>query len=128
MQLSDLATSLARTAASKIIGGLIGVALALGIALPADLSTQLTLTLTASLVVLAQYVYYVVARVLERRWPAVGKVLLLSGKQPGYGVDVPLHYRVVLDSDLMEQQIQQTSLQVERRIRQAAEARGIRRM
>ncbi len=82
--MGDLVTSVARTIASKVVGGVIGWAAGLGIAVPADLSGTATLALTGVLIVAAQIVYYVVARLLERRSSLWGQVLLWSARQPTY--------------------------------------------
>lgn len=106
MELSDYLTSLARTAASKIVGGLIGVALALGIVVPATLSDELTLTVTAALMVGSQYAYYVAARWLEKRWPTIGRLMLWSGRTPTYGVKIPVDVVPVLDHDKMIRELE----------------------
>lgn len=82
--MSNLLTSVARTVASKLMGGLVGFAASLGVAVPADLSESATLALSSLLVLVAQVVYYIAARWAERRWPWLGRVLLWSGRQPLY--------------------------------------------
>lgn len=102
----DVVTSIVRTFASKIVGALIGVALALGVAVPAELSEQVTVALTGALAVTVQLVYYVIARLLEQRVPAIGQVMLWSGRKPLYGTDLPVHLRVVLDHESMIEQVE----------------------
>lgn len=82
--MSDLLTSIVRTVTSKLVGGLIGLALALVVVVPDDLSRNLTLVVTAAVTVAAQVVYYVAARLLERRFPGVGGLLLGAAKAPTY--------------------------------------------
>lgn len=84
MSLSNLVTSLARTIASKLVGGLIGAGAAVGVAVPADLSEPATVAVSGAVVILAQVVYYVVARWAERRYPWLGQLLLWSKFQPVY--------------------------------------------
>lgn len=103
--MSDVVTSIVRTFASKVVGGLLGVALALGVAVPAELSEQMTVALTGFLALVVQVVYYVVARVLEQRAPAIGKVMLWSGRVPLYGTDLPVHIRAVVDHESVIQQV-----------------------
>lgn len=82
--MSNVVTSLVRTLAAQLVGGLAGIAAALGIAVPADLSEQATVALASALLVVVQMVYYVAARWAERRWPSLGRLLLWSGRQPSY--------------------------------------------
>ncbi|RCG28999.1 hypothetical protein DQ384_21845 [Sphaerisporangium album] len=82
--MSNFLTSLARMAASKLVGGVVGLAAGLGVAVPADLSESATLAVSSALVVGGQLAYYVAARWLERAYPWIGKLMLWSGKQPVY--------------------------------------------
>ena len=82
--MSNIITSIVRTLASKVVGGLLGVAAALGVAVPAELSEQATVALSGAMFVAIQFVYYVAARWAERRWPVLGRLLLWSGRQPVY--------------------------------------------
>lgn len=82
--MADVLTSLIRTAASSLVGGVLGLAASVGIAVPADLGEQATVALSAALFVAVQLAYYIVARWVERRWPALGRLLLWSGRQPVY--------------------------------------------
>lgn len=84
--MTGVLTSLIRTAASKLVGGLLGLAASLGIAVPADLSEEATVALATALMVLVQMAYYVAARWTERRWPWLGRLLLWSRLQPVYQV------------------------------------------
>ncbi|MEV8636502.1 hypothetical protein AB0395_33130 [Streptosporangium sp. NPDC051023] len=84
MSLSNIATSIARTVASKAVGGLVGAGAAVGVVVPADLSESATVAVSGAVVVVAQVVYYVVARWAERRYPWLGQLLLWSSKQPVY--------------------------------------------
>lgn len=115
--MSDFLTSIVRSLADKIVGWFVAFFVSVGIVLPTDLSTHAKTAVALALAAVAQMVYYAAARYIEQRWPGLGKILLLSGRQPSYGTEVPLHYRVVLDSDLMEQQIGKTTREIERRIR-----------
>jgi hypothetical protein len=85
MSLSIYATALARTVASKVVGGLVGFAASVGVVVPAELTEQATVAVAAVVFVAAQLVYYVAARWLERAHPWIGQLLLWSGKQPVYG-------------------------------------------
>lgn len=82
--MSNIFTSIVRTAAASIVGGAVGVATSLGVAVPAELGEQATVALSAALLVAAQVVYYVVARWVERRVPWLGGLLLWSRRQPVY--------------------------------------------
>ncbi|MFD0883722.1 hypothetical protein ACFQ08_04020 [Streptosporangium algeriense] len=82
--MSNVLTSIARTIASKLVGGLIGAGAAVGVAVPADLSEPATVAVSGAVVVLAQVVYYIVARWAERRYPWLGQLLLWSKFQPVY--------------------------------------------
>lgn len=117
MQLTDLATSLARTAASKLVGGLLGLALALGIVLPAGMSDQLTLAVTGALILASQYGYYVVVRLLEQRWPLIGKLLLWSSRTPTYGVTVPIQMKLVIDHEAAMAPLEKVRMDLERAAR-----------
>lgn len=78
----DYLISLVRTTVPAGVAAVLAyLAARWGIGLDADASVQLTAGVTA----LATAVYYAVARALEQRWPAVGKLLLGSAKQPLYG-------------------------------------------
>lgn len=84
LNVSDILTSIARSLADKIVGYLVAIGLSVGVVLPADLSGTATVAVSLGLLSLAQLVYYGIARVIEQRWPAFGKILMLSGKQPTY--------------------------------------------
>lgn len=85
LNVSDLLTSVIRSLADKIVGFLIALALTVNVVLPTDLSGPATTAVSLGLLALVQLVYYIAARLIEQRWPGLGKVLLLSGKQPAYG-------------------------------------------
>lgn len=82
--MSNVLTSIARTVASKAVGGLVGAGAAVGVVVPADLSEAATVAVSGAVVVVVQVVYYVVARWAERRYPWLGQLLLWSKKQPVY--------------------------------------------
>lgn len=71
--------SLVRTYVPVAVGALAAWLLTLGVELNAEAQTGLTVFLTGLIVA----VYYTVARLLERKWPALG-FLLGSTKQPVY--------------------------------------------
>ncbi|GAA3077742.1 hypothetical protein [Streptosporangium carneum] len=80
----NVLTSIARTIASKLVGGLIGAGAALGVVVPTDLSEQTTVAVSGAVFFVVQVVYYVVARWVERRYPWLGQLLLWSKFQPVY--------------------------------------------
>ncbi|WP_433248754.1 hypothetical protein ACQPYK_01100 [Streptosporangium sp. CA-135522] len=82
--MSNVLISVARTVASKLVGGLIGAGAAVGVVVPADLSEQTTVVVSGAVFFVIQVVYYVVARWAERRYPWLGRLLLWSKKQPVY--------------------------------------------
>jgi hypothetical protein len=82
--MSNVLTSVARTVASKLVGGLIGAGAALGVVVPVDLSEQATVAISGAMFFIVQVVYYVVARWAERRYPWLGQLLLWSKFQPVY--------------------------------------------
>lgn len=76
---SNFATSLIRTYVPIIVGALVSYLLTLGIELDVNAQTGLVVFLTAFL----QGAYYLIVRILERRYPKLG-VLLGSEAQPKY--------------------------------------------
>ena len=76
---SNFATSLIRTYVPIIVGALASYLLTLGVEIDADAQLGLVLFLTA----LLQGGYYLLVRVLERRYPKLG-LLLGSESQPKY--------------------------------------------
>lgn len=75
--LSPLFASIVRTAVPAAVGALAAWLVTLGIAMPADVRAELAAFLTAFLTV----AYFIVARAVERRYPALSW-LLGSGQQP----------------------------------------------
>lgn len=78
--MNSFVTSQIRTYVPILVGGFVSWLVTLGINLDADSQAGLIVFLTGVL----QAVYYFVARLLERRWPQVGAILLGSSKQPVY--------------------------------------------
>ena len=76
---NSFVTSLIRTWVPIIVGALVAYLVTLGIELDVDAQTGLVVFLTAFL----QGAYYLIVRVLERRYPKLG-LLLGSGSQPKY--------------------------------------------
>lgn len=97
----DLAVSIVRDVAGKVVGGVLGAAAAAGVTVPAELSKALTAAVFAVLIVSGQVLYYVLVRLAEQRWPAVGR-LLGAARAPSYGVSLPVHVRAVIDHELTE--------------------------
>ncbi|MFO7275215.1 MAG: hypothetical protein DIU55_010120 [Bacillota bacterium] len=64
--------SIVRTVVPVIVGVLLGQAARIGLDLPAGAVTEVvTVVVTGA--------YYAVARLVEQRWPALGRVLLSAG-------------------------------------------------
>lgn len=76
---NSFATSLIRTWVPIIVGALVAYLVSFGIELDVDAQTGLVVFLTAFL----QGAYYLIVRVLERRYPKLG-LLLGSESQPKY--------------------------------------------
>ena len=76
---NSFVTSLIRTWVPIIVGALVAYLVTLGIELDVDAQTGLVVFLTAFL----QGAYYLIVRVLERRYPKLG-LLLGSESQPKY--------------------------------------------
>lgn len=96
--MSDLLTSILRDLTGKLVGAIVGLALAAGVTLPADASAQLTLVISGALALACQLIYYIAVRVAEQRWPRAGK-LLGAARPPTYGIDVPIHTKLVIDRE-----------------------------
>lgn len=80
--LHDYLISLLRTAVPAGVGAALAwLSTEYGIVLDDDVQAQAVAFTSA----LATAVYYAAARALELRWPAVGRLLLGSSKQPLYG-------------------------------------------
>lgn len=80
--MSDLTPSIIRTGVPLIVGPLVTWAASKGVDIDGE-------TVTAAVAAVVGLAYYVLARLLERRWPALG-VLLGSKKTPTYTpVDPP---------------------------------------
>lgn len=78
--MSDFATSLIRTYVPIAVGALASYLLTAGIEIDANAQLGLVTFITAVL----QGVYYLVARLLERKMPSIGGLLLGSSKKPEY--------------------------------------------
>lgn len=72
-----------RTYVPILVGAVIAWLATLGLNLDADTATGLVIFLTGTL----QAVYYFVARVIERKFPQAGSVLLGSSAKPVYTTD-----------------------------------------
>jgi hypothetical protein len=74
--------SVIRTVVPVIVGVLLGQAARIGLDLPAGAVTEVvTVVVTGA--------YYAVARLVEQRWPALGRVLLSAGLSRRAPVYVP---------------------------------------
>jgi hypothetical protein len=74
--------SVIRTVVPVIVGVLLGQAARIGLDLPAGAVTEVvTVVVTGA--------YYAVARLVEQRWPALGRVLLSAGLSRRVPVYVP---------------------------------------
>lgn len=74
--------SIVRTVVPVIVGVLLGQAARIGLDLPAGAVTEVvTVVVTGA--------YYAVARLVEQRWPALGRVLLSAGLSRRAPVYVP---------------------------------------
>lgn len=76
--LKDLVPSLIRTYTPTIVGALFAWLLTLGVNVDSGAQSLLIAALTAILT----SVYYTLARLAERKFPGVGKILLLSSRVP----------------------------------------------
>lgn len=78
--MSDFVTSLIRTYVPIAVGAVASYLLTAGIEIDANAQLGLVTFITA----LLQGVYYLVARLLERKMPSIGGLLLGSSKKPEY--------------------------------------------
>lgn len=78
--MNDQVASLIRTWVPIAVGALISWLASLGLNVGEQANTGLTIFLTGLLTA----VYYLLARLLERRWPVIGRILLGSSRQPEY--------------------------------------------
>ena len=85
MNVKDWFTSLVRTYVPIGVGALIAWLASVGLDVGAEAEVGLTVFLTAVVTGL----YYLIARTLEARWPAVGGLLLGSTKKPVYREPTP---------------------------------------
>lgn len=74
--------SVIRTVVPVIVGVLLGQAARIGLDLPAGAVTEVVTVVTTG-------AYYAVARLVEQRWPALGRVLLSAGLSRRAPVYVP---------------------------------------
>ena len=80
----DVITSYIRTGVTVAIGALISWLVTLGVGVDDSVKNGLTIALTAFVTA----IFYGVQRLVEVRWPALGKILFLgASKQPSYGAD-----------------------------------------
>jgi len=78
--MNDYAVSLIRTYAPIVAGAIISWLISLGLDVGAEANVGLTVFLTA----VATGLYYLLARLLEARWPVMGRFLLGSSRKPEY--------------------------------------------
>lgn len=78
--MNNFITSQIRTYVPMAVGAVVAYLATLGLDLDANTQSGLIIALTGVL----QALYYLVARVVERKWPQVGGLLLGSAKQPTY--------------------------------------------
>ena len=79
VNMTDFITSLIRTYVPIAVGAFLGFLATLGLEVDAGVQTSLVVAITG----LLQGLYYLVARLLETRWPQLG-FLLGSTKKPEY--------------------------------------------
>lgn len=89
--MNDYVLSLIRTWVPIAVGAVLSWLAARGF----NLDEEATYGLTAFLTGLGGAVYYALARALESRWPALGRLLLGSSKAPAYVPPVPDAVRAV---------------------------------
>lgn len=99
--MSDVLTSIVRDVTGKVVGGIVGLALTAGVTIPAEMSAQLTVAVGGVITLVCQIVYYVAVRAAEQHWPTVGR-LLGTARSPAYGLDLPVHARLVVDHEATE--------------------------
>jgi hypothetical protein len=80
--------SIIRTLVAKLLGGLLGLALAVGVVVPADVSDRLQVALTMLVAALIELGYYVTGRLVEQRFPTLGRTVLSLGMAKGTPVYV----------------------------------------
>lgn len=124
--MSDLATSILRDVTGKVVGMIVGLALAAGVTIPADLSAQMTVAVGGTLTLTAQVAYYVAVRWAEQHWSAAGR-LLGAAREPSYGIDLPVHARVVIDHEAVAAEAQRIHQEVQERLQDAAREQRYRR-
>lgn len=78
--MTDTVTSLIRTYVPVAVGALISWFASKDIQVDAETQTALIVALTGVI----QAAYYTLARLIEKKYPAIGRILLGSGKQPEY--------------------------------------------
>jgi hypothetical protein len=83
--MNDYVLSLVRTWVPVAVGAVLSWLAGLGLDLGKEAEVGFVTFLTA--VVIA--VYYALARALEKRWPALGRLLLGSAKAPAYAPTEP---------------------------------------
>ena len=89
--MNDYFLSLIRTWVPIAVGAVLSWLAARGL----SLDEEATYGLTAFLTALGGAVYYALARGLESRWPALGRLLLGSKRTPAYEPPVPDAVRAV---------------------------------
>lgn len=80
MNPSDVAISYIRTGATIVAGVVISWLVSLGLDVGAEANTGLTIFLTG----VGIGIYYFVGRLIEKRWPWMGRWLFGSSRQPEY--------------------------------------------
>lgn len=116
--MSDILTSVIRDVTGKAVGAIVGLALAAGVTIPTEMSTQAAAVISGCLALACQIVYYVAVRAAEQRWPAAGR-LLGAARAPAYGIEVPIHTRIVVDHEATMAEALRVQGQVKRMVRDA---------
>jgi hypothetical protein len=87
--MAQLFASLARIAASKIVGALIALGVSIGVVIPLDESSAVTAALTLAIAAVLQLAWQVVMTWAEQRWPNIRnlqplvlRVLVRKPRQP----------------------------------------------
>lgn len=94
--MNDYVLSLVRTWVPVAVGSVLAWLASLGLDLGAEAQVGLVTFLTG----LCIAVYYALARGLERRWPALGTLLLGSSSKPVYAPPTPDAVRAVREREI----------------------------
>lgn len=82
-----LVPSIVRTVTPIVVGATLTLLIAIGVELPEDMETELLAAIGLLITAIVQTVYYVVARLLERKFPQLGVLLGLPKTPDAYSSD-----------------------------------------